>query len=61
MSNHLSINSYWTGSGFRENPEQSVSSLLVDPSYSQKEKDRHVTTPKPETQTLETLSARRNP
>jgi hypothetical protein len=32
MSSHLSIINSWTSPGFRENPEQRVSSLLLSPS-----------------------------
>jgi hypothetical protein len=48
MSSHLSIINSWTSPGFRENPEQRVSSLLLDPHRQQQEKNNPVV--KPETQ-----------
>lgn len=62
MSSHLSIVTSWTGAGFRENPEQGVSSLLTYPARDQQEKKNHVSTsPHPEPRTLNPSSIRRNP
>ncbi len=59
MSYQLSITNPWTGSGFRENPEQRVSSLLVQPVRDPQENDSH---PSSNSQhlTSHALSARSN-
>jgi hypothetical protein len=61
MSRHLPIINSWTGSGFKENPEQSVSSLLINPVRNQQQNNAHVSTPNSQPSTPNSLSARRNP